>query len=88
MCARIGFDLPGKGPWYVRVRRLSEDSNGTTSLNATYWSSFTIIEDYQLIYPDSALLGLVGRCFVLWLLVDPDRDGRLGGDRDPGADQL
>lgn len=53
------FDLPGKGPWYVRVRRLSEDSNGTTSLNATYWSSFTIIEDYQLVYPDSALLGLV-----------------------------
>lgn len=53
------FDLPGKGPWYIRVRRLSEDSNGTTSLNATYWSSFTVIEDYQLIYPDSALLGLV-----------------------------
>jgi len=53
------FDLPGTGPWYVRVRRLSEDSNGTTSLNATYWSSFTVIEDYQLVYPDSALLGLV-----------------------------
>ncbi len=53
------FDLPGTGPWYVRVRRLSEDSNGTTSLNATYWSSFTVIEDYRLTYPDSAMLGLV-----------------------------
>lgn len=53
------FDLPGTGPWYVRVRRLSEDSNGTTSLNATYWQSFTVIEDYQLIYPNCAMLGLV-----------------------------
>lgn len=53
------FNLLGTGPWYVRVRRLSEDSNGTTSLNATYWQSFTVIEDYQLIYPNSAMLGLV-----------------------------
>lgn len=51
--------LAGTGPWYLRVRRLSEDSNGTTSLNATYWSSLTVIEDYRLSYPDSAMLGLV-----------------------------
>ncbi len=51
--------LAGSGPWYIRARRLSEDSNGTTSLNATYWSSMTVIEDYRLSYPDSAMLGLV-----------------------------
>lgn len=51
--------LTGTGPWYLRARRLSEDSNGTTSLNATYWSSMTVIEDYRLTYPDSAMIGLV-----------------------------
>ncbi|WP_176086673.1 phage tail protein [Martelella sp. HB161492] len=50
--------LTGTGPWYIRVRRISEDSNGTTSNNQTYWSSYTVIEDYQLTYPDSAILGV------------------------------
>ncbi|WP_319520187.1 phage tail protein [uncultured Martelella sp.] len=50
--------LDGAGPWYIRVRRLSEDANGTTSNNQTYWSSYTVIEDYRLTYPDSAILGV------------------------------
>ena len=51
--------LTGVGPWYIRLRRLSEDSNNTTSQNQTYWSSYTIIEDYLLTYPDSAIIGIV-----------------------------
>ncbi|TCT42792.1 host specificity protein J [Martelella mediterranea] len=50
--------LEEAGPWYIRVRRLSEDANGTTSNNQTYWSSYTVIEDYRLTYPDSAVLGV------------------------------
>ncbi|MBB4120683.1 host specificity protein J [Martelella radicis] len=50
--------LEGTGPWYIRVRRLSEDANGTTSNNQTYWSSYTVIEDYRLTYPDSAVMGV------------------------------
>lgn len=51
--------LNGVGPWYIRIRRLSADSNNTTSQNQTYWSSFTVIEDYLLTYPDSAVIGIV-----------------------------
>ncbi|MAM09115.1 MAG: hypothetical protein CML23_01355 [Rhizobiaceae bacterium] len=50
--------LEGTGPWYIRVRRLSDDANGTTSNNQTYWSSYTVIEDYRLTYPDSAVMGV------------------------------
>ncbi|TNB46799.1 host specificity protein J [Martelella lutilitoris] len=50
--------LEGAGPWYIRVRRLSDDANGTTSNNQTYWSSYTVIEDYRLTYPDSAVMGV------------------------------
>nr|WP_272211811.1 hypothetical protein [Marinicella sp. W31]MDC2877699.1 hypothetical protein [Marinicella sp. W31] len=50
--------LEGTGPWYLRVRLLSNDANGTISNNQTYWSSFTVIEDYRLTFPDSAVMGL------------------------------
>lgn len=48
----------GGGPWLVRVRRITADSNRATLQNATFWSSFTTIVDQRLIYPDTALVGL------------------------------
>lgn len=48
--------LPGEGPWNVRVTRPTPDSNSALLQNQTFWSSYTIIEDFKLIYPDSALI--------------------------------
>lgn len=51
-------DLTGDGPWDVRVRRLTADSNQANRRNATEWSSYTELIDARLTYPDSALIGL------------------------------
>lgn len=50
--------LSGKGPWNIRVRRLSADSDASTVQNESYWTSYTEIVDARLTYPDSALIGL------------------------------
>jgi predicted phage tail protein len=52
------FNLPGNGPWSIRVTRASKDSDRSSLQNATYWTSFTEIIDARLTYPDSALIGL------------------------------
>lgn len=51
-------NLPGAGPWSIRVRRLTADAEKSSLQNATYWTSFTEIIDARLTYPDSALIGL------------------------------
>ena len=51
-------ELTGAGPWDVRVRRLTADSNDSALRNQTYWSSYTAIIDGKFTYPDSALVAL------------------------------
>ncbi|SES12747.1 Phage-related protein, tail component [Vreelandella subterranea] len=51
-------DLSGEGPWDVRVRRLTADSDKANPRNDTDWSSYTTLVDARLTYPDCALVGL------------------------------
>lgn len=52
------IELPGDGPWDIRVRRLTADSTQSNLANATWWDSYTEIIDSKLRYPNSALVGL------------------------------
>ena len=52
------IELPGDGPWDVRVRRETVDSTSSALANATWWDSFTEIIDVKLSYPNSALSAL------------------------------
>lgn len=52
------IDLTGAGPWDVRVRRLTADSDSATLRNQTYWATYTEVIDAKLSYPDTALVGL------------------------------
>ena len=52
------IELPGDGPWDIRVRRLTADSTTSNLANATWWDSYTEIIDSKLRYPNSALVGL------------------------------
>jgi predicted phage tail protein len=52
------IDLNGSGPWDVRVRRLTADSDSATLRNQTYWATYTEVIDAKLQYPDTALVGL------------------------------
>lgn len=51
-------ELPGAGPWQLRVRRITPDSDASTLRNQTFWATYTEIIDAKLTYPDSALVGL------------------------------
>lgn len=50
--------LPGEGPWDVRVRRVSEDDERSNLRNDIVWSSFVVLIDAKLVYPDTAAFGL------------------------------
>ena len=52
------IELNGGGPWDVRVRRLTADSDSATLRNQTYWATYTEVIDAKLQYPDTALVGL------------------------------
>lgn len=52
------IELPGAGPWQVRVRRITPDTDSTRVRNQTFWATYTEIIDAKLTYPDSALVGL------------------------------
>lgn len=52
------IDLDGTGPWDVRLRRITADSDAATLNNATYWATFTEVIDAKLSYPDTALVAL------------------------------
>jgi predicted phage tail protein len=53
------FFLPGNPPWDIRVTRVTDDAPKATIQNDLFWSSYTEIMDYQLSYPNSALVGCV-----------------------------
>lgn len=50
--------LPGTGPWNIRFRRLNDDSTSSNLSNDTYWSSYSVLRDYRLAYPDTVVLRL------------------------------
>lgn len=52
------IELTGSAPWNIKVYRLTADDQGITVQNGVTFSSYTIIVDHHLIYPDSALLGI------------------------------
>lgn len=53
------IELPqGGAPWDIRIRRITDDSVDIKLQNDTYWSRYTEIIDHQLIYPDSAYVGV------------------------------
>lgn len=54
-------DVPteyGPGPWEVRVRRITDDSDSSKLQNRTYWSSYTSIINERLSMPDIARIAL------------------------------
>lgn len=53
------FDLPGTGPWDIRVRRLTLDATTSNISNELYWSTFTKIVKQPLSYPNTAMMGIV-----------------------------
>lgn len=52
------FDLPGTGPWNVKVIRDTNDSAVASLVNKTFWATLSILRDYRLAYPDTAMLRL------------------------------
>jgi predicted phage tail protein len=52
------FDLPGTGPWSIRVTRLTPDSSTAYLQNAISWQSYTEIVDEKFAYPNTAVVGL------------------------------
>jgi predicted phage tail protein len=52
------FDLPGTGPWSIRVTRLTADSSTAYLQNAISWQSYTEIVDEKFAYPNTAVVGL------------------------------
>lgn len=52
------IELPGAGPWAIRLVRLSEDSADSSMQNKTFLTSITEIIDTKLSYPNTALVGI------------------------------
>lgn len=50
--------LAGTGPWNIRVTRITPDSTSDLLSNETHWASLSVLRDYRLAYPDTALLHL------------------------------
>jgi len=48
----------GNAPWTITLLRITADSSTTRLQNATHWKSYTEVVDENLIYPDSALMGV------------------------------
>ena len=53
------FDLPGSGPWSIRISRLTADSSSAYLQNGIVWQSFTEIIDEKFAYPNTAALALI-----------------------------
>lgn len=58
------FDLPGSGPsgtisaWNVRVTKTTPESAVSTTINQLYWTTYDLIENYQISYANSACVAL------------------------------
>jgi predicted phage tail protein len=52
------FDLPGSGPWIIKVTRLTPDSDNVYLQNSIIWQSYAEIIDEKFAYPNTALIGI------------------------------
>ena len=52
------FDLPGTGPWVLRLTRITADSTSSFIQNGIVWQSYVEIVDEKFAYPNTALVGL------------------------------
>lgn len=52
------IELPGNGPWNLRVSRISEDNENQFAQRDTFFESMTEIIDAKLRYPNSAYIAL------------------------------
>tara|TARA_R100000084_G_scaffold109227_1_gene74884 strand:+ start:3968 stop:8068 length:4101 start_codon:yes stop_codon:yes gene_type:complete len=52
------FDLPGSGPWNIRVSRVTSDSSSSFIQNSINWQSYVEIIDEKFAYPNTALVAL------------------------------
>ena len=52
------FDLPGTGPWNIRLSRLTSDSSSTSIQNIINWQSYVEIIDEKFAYPNTGLVAL------------------------------
>ena len=52
------FDLPGTGPWNIKVTRLTPDSSSPFVQNKISWQSFVEIIDEKFAYPNTGLVAL------------------------------
>lgn len=50
--------LTGSAPWNIRVSRGTPNSISSALSNDTFWDSYTELQDYQLQYPNSAVIGV------------------------------
>jgi len=59
----VRMELPGTGPWTVKVSRVSEKAENEEWFeayykNGLYWASYTEVQDHKLIYPYTAVVGM------------------------------
>lgn len=56
--AQLTYDIPlnGDGPWNIKLIRGAPDSTTTNFANDLYWSTYSVVRDYRLSYPDTAFL--------------------------------
>jgi predicted phage tail protein len=52
------LDLPGSGPWDIKVQRLTQDAATVTTEDKVFWDSYTEIQSVKLRYPNSVVHGL------------------------------
>ncbi len=50
--------LTSTGPWDIRVKRITADSDSQALQNQTFWDSYTEVIDEKFGYPNSALMAL------------------------------
>jgi predicted phage tail protein len=51
------INLTGAAPWNIRVTRITPDNEAVNIVNDMFWSSYTLVLDHKLIYPDCAIIG-------------------------------
>lgn len=52
------FDLPGTGPWNIRVSRVTADSDSVYLQNSINWQAYVEIIDEKFAYPNTALVAV------------------------------
>ena len=54
------FKLDKNGPWTITIEKDTDDSTQSNLKNDLYWSSYTEIVGYKMIYPNTAVVAIRG----------------------------